>query len=87
MSLKEHLIELEKRKNELMFKQINENETINGDLTVRDATGIIPLYFRRINFDEAMERVIRSKPVTIIERDSELGMRYLKETHDDKGGR
>jgi len=80
MSIKENLLALDENKNELLFMEISKEETQAGDLTVRDQTGLKPLYFRQLNFEQAFGRITRGKQVTVIKRESELGKLYLQET-------
>lgn len=83
MLIEEKLKELENRKHELIFKQIEKNETEKHDLMVRDESGIIPLYFRPIDIEEAKQRVEQKKPIIFIKRDSKLGTQYLKECNEN----
>ena len=77
MKIKEQLRKLKKKETELFFKEIKHEKIKKGDLAIRDESGINPVFFRKISYEEAVKRIKKQTPVNIVERKSKLGKMYL----------
>ena len=68
---------------ELFFKEITHLEIKKGDLSIRDESGVNPIYFREVSYEEAAQRINEQSPVNIVERKSKLGRMYLEGIADE----
>jgi len=83
MTIQEQLNALEEKKSELFFKEVTHLEIKKGDLSVRDESGINPVYLREVTYEEAAQRIQDQVPVNIVTRDSKLGRMYLEGIADE----
>jgi len=84
MTIQEQLKALEEKKtSELFFKEVTHLEIKKGDLSVRDESGINPVYLREVTYEEAAQRIQDQVPVNIVTRDSKLGRMYLEGIADE----
>ena len=84
MEISEQLQKLNEQKTELFFKEVTHLEIKKGDLSIRDESGINPVYLREVSYEEAAQRIKDQVPVNIIARDSKLGKMYLEEVSIDE---
>jgi len=83
MTIQEQLKALEEKKTELFFIEVTHLEIKKGDLSVRDESGVNPVYLREVTYEEAAQRVNEQSPVNVVERKSKLGRMYLEGIADE----